>query len=76
MIVGSRLSTASWLLAGLLAFAGPAVALAEDAKTTSDDKCVTQCDEESDKCMQQAGKDTSKQRACDSGYEECLRKCG
>ena len=76
MMLGSRLRPACWLLAGLLSIAAPAVGLAEDAKTTADDKCVSQCDEESDKCMQQAGKDASKQRACDSSYEECLRKCG
>ena len=76
MIFATRLRPGCWLLAGLLALAGPALAVAADAKTTADDKCISQCDEESDKCMVQAGKDTSKQRACDSSYEECLRKCG
>ncbi|HXQ32328.1 MAG TPA: hypothetical protein VN790_10230 [Steroidobacteraceae bacterium] len=64
---------------GLLALAmalGSIAALAGDARTLSDDKCVAQCDEQSDKCMIDAAKDASKQRQCDSTYDECLRKCG
>jgi hypothetical protein len=52
------------------------LALATDGRTLADDKCVSQCDEQSDKCMQSAGTDQSKQRQCDQTYEECLRKCG
>ena len=63
------------LLVAVLALGGPAAALADDAKTTADDKCVAQCDEQSDQCMQSAGKDSTKQRQCDAAYDECLRKC-
>ena len=42
----------------------------------ADEKCVSQCDEEADKCMIASGKDTSKQRQCDLAVDECLRKCG
>ena len=50
--------------------------VATDGRTLADDKCVSQCDEESDKCMQSSGRDKSKQSQCDSTYEECLKKCG
>ena len=76
MMHGTRLRPCSWLLVGLLALAGPALAADGDAKATADDKCTAQCDEESDKCMLQAVKDATKQRGCDNSYEECLRKCG
>jgi hypothetical protein len=75
MMLGTRARPGSLLLAAMLALAGPAVAHAGDAKTTADDKCVAQCDEESDKCMHDAAKDASKQKQCDSAYDECLRKC-
>ena len=63
-------------LGGLIALglAVPAV-WAADARPNADDKCVAQCDEQSDKCMLDAGKDSSKQRQCDASYDECLRKC-
>lgn len=41
----------------------------------NDDKCDAKCDEDSDKCMTQAGKDAGKQRQCDVAYDDCLRKC-
>jgi len=47
-----------------------------DGRALSDDKCVAQCDEASDKCMVSAGHDTSKQKECDATYDSCLRKCG
>lgn len=47
-----------------------------DGRALSDDKCVAQCDQESDKCMISAGKDAAKQRECDATYDACLRKCG
>jgi hypothetical protein len=75
MMLAARIRAGVLLLAAVLAWGGPLVALAGDAKTTSDDKCVAQCDEESDKCMLGAGKDSSKQKQCDSNYDECLRKC-
>ncbi|HXQ64219.1 MAG TPA: hypothetical protein VN787_05150 [Steroidobacteraceae bacterium] len=64
---------------GLLVLAlmsGSMGTLAGEVRTLSDDKCVAQCDEQSDKCMIDAAKDASKQRQCDATYDECLRKCG
>jgi hypothetical protein len=75
MLFAARIRPGVLLLAAALAWGAPLVARAGDAKTTADDKCVAQCDEESDKCMLGAGKDTSKQKQCDSSYDECLRKC-
>ncbi len=62
-------------LAGAALASWTALAVADGAKPQADDKCVAQCDEQSDKCMLAAGKDSQKQRACDSDYDECLRKC-
>jgi hypothetical protein len=50
--------------------------VATDGRTLTDDKCVSTCDEESDKCMLSSGHDQNKQKQCDSTYEECLKKCG
>jgi hypothetical protein len=47
-----------------------------DERALGDDKCVAQCDQESDKCMISAGKDASKQKSCDATYDACLRSCG
>jgi hypothetical protein len=66
-----RFSFAVFALVSLTSLATPLV-----ARAASDDKCVAQCDEESDRCNAQAGKDASKARQCDSTYDECLRKCG
>ena len=74
MMLGTRVRPLTLLLVALLA-GGGSVAVAADSKTTADDKCTAQCDEDSDRCMQQAGKDGSKQKQCDSAYDECLRKC-
>ena len=75
MMFGTRVRPGALLLAAWLALGGAGAALAADPKTTADDKCTAQCDEESDRCMQSAGKDTSKQKQCDSAYDDCLRKC-
>jgi hypothetical protein len=75
MMQGTRVRSLALLLVVALACGGPAVAVAGDSKTTADDKCTAQCDEDSDRCMQTAGKDSSKQKQCDSSYDECLRKC-
>jgi hypothetical protein len=76
MIRGNRVGS-GWGLAVTLALGcWVGTAFATEARPNADDKCVAQCDEQSDKCMLDAGKDTSKQRQCDSGYDECLRKCG
>jgi hypothetical protein len=75
MMLGTRVRPAALWLVAVLAWGGAGLALAADSKTTADDKCTAQCDEESDRCMQSAGKDSSKQKQCDSAYDECLRKC-
>ncbi len=75
MKTATRVRLGALVLASALAGLGAAPALAVDARPTADDKCTAQCDEDSDRCMQQAGKDSSKQRQCDSSYDECLRKC-
>ena len=51
------------------------VAAGTDAQPTSDERCVAQCDDKSDKCMQDAGGDEKKQKACDDDYEDCLSSC-
>jgi len=68
-------AAALWVVAGLAVGAWTAAAAADGARPHSDDKCVAHCDEQTDKCMVDAGKDSQKQRACDSAYDECLRKC-
>jgi uncharacterized OsmC-like protein len=75
MMLGTRARPLALLLVALLACGASPAALAADSKTTADDKCTAQCDESSDRCMQQAGKDSSKQKQCDASYDECLRKC-
>ena len=73
------------ILAAMAALGGSGAALGADkppmtpvnsGRALSDDKCVAQCDQESDKCMLGAGKDTAKQRECDATYATCLTKCG
>jgi hypothetical protein len=46
-----------------------------DARTFADEKCIEQCDIESDKCMQDAEGDDGKLQACDDRYSECLQAC-
>jgi hypothetical protein len=75
MMLGTRVRPLALLLVAALACGGTAVAVAGDSKPTVEDKCTAQCDEESDRCMQSAGKDSAKQKQCDSTYDECLRKC-
>jgi hypothetical protein len=50
-------------------------ARAGDARVQADEKCVMQCDRESDECMARAGNDEQKAKACDDRYTECLKKC-
>jgi hypothetical protein len=67
------------LLAGALialGLAGGTLALAADVTPMADDACVAHCDEEADKCMEEAGGDESKEKACDDRYDKCLDKCG
>jgi len=49
-------------------------ALAE-ARPLADEKCIEQCDIESDKCMQEAEADPGKIQVCDDKYSECLQRC-
>jgi hypothetical protein len=73
----NRGRSGAWLLTSALALGCWSTAvLADEARPRADDKCVSQCDAQSDKCMLEAGKDSSKQKQCDSAYDECLRKCG
>lgn len=62
-------------LAGAALVTWTAAAAADGARPQADDKCVSQCDAQADKCMLDAGKESQKQRACDSAYDDCLRKC-
>jgi hypothetical protein len=59
---------------GAIIVSAPKV-LGEEARPNSDEDCVLQCDKESDKCMEEAGSDEAKAKACDDRYSECLSKC-
>jgi hypothetical protein len=68
------------LLGSLLAI--PAIAddirpeaRAHGERMFADEKCIEQCDTESDKCMQEAGGDPGKIQVCDDKYSECLQAC-
>jgi hypothetical protein len=68
----------AWTLA-LAAAALPA--LADDLRPQSDaspmanEKCIEQCDIQSDQCMQDAEGDSGKLQVCDDKYSECLQAC-
>ena len=74
-----------WLAFALLGSIAAAPVLADDirpeartlsgAQTLADEKCIEQCDVESDKCMQDAEGDSGKVQACDEKYSECLQAC-
>jgi hypothetical protein len=68
MKIGVRLRTSALLCAFALSLPGIGYA--------ADEKCSAQCDEETDRCMQAAGKDTQKQHQCDAQNDDCMRKCG
>ena len=40
-----------------------------------DEKCIERCDEQADKCMQEAAGDPDRMQACDDKYSECLAAC-
>lgn len=63
------------LVAALLLVLAASVAAGGDAQPTSDERCVAQCDDKSDKCMQETNGDEKKQRECDDQYEQCLARC-
>lgn len=45
------------------------------ARPLADEKCIEQCDTESDTCMQDSNGDPDKVQACDDQYSECLEAC-
>jgi len=66
------------LLAGGAALADdirPEVRALADAQPMADEKCIEQCDIQSDRCMQEAEGDSGKLQACDDKYSECLQAC-
>jgi hypothetical protein len=65
---------AAALAVGAVASADDAEPLAE-ARPLADEKCIEQCDIESDKCMQAAEGDSGKLQVCDDKYSECLQAC-
>jgi hypothetical protein len=69
-----RIVVPSGLLLALM-LAAP-MAQAAEATPLADDACVAQCDDDADKCMDNAGGDESKEKACDDQYDKCLDKCG
>ncbi|MEX2051489.1 MAG: hypothetical protein WD944_09650 [Steroidobacteraceae bacterium] len=46
-----------------------------DARPMADEKCIEQCDTQSDQCMQAADGDSGKMQVCDDKYSECLQAC-
>lgn len=74
MTAANRVSTRLALVAALGLFG--LAATAQEPTPKADDKCVEQCDAASDQCMAEANGNAGKERACDSAYDECLRKCG
>lgn len=64
-----------WLSVILASLTLTGWAVAEDARPQSDEKCVEQCDIESDKCMSDSNGDPDKAQACDDRYTECLELC-
>jgi hypothetical protein len=62
------------LVAAVPAFADDIRPLS-DARPMADEKCIEQCDVESDKCMQESDGDSGKLQACDDKYSECLQAC-
>lgn len=71
-----KLSASAGLVAAAVLGLWGAAAVAADARPQADDQCVAQCDEASDKCMSEADGNSGKEKACDTEYDECLRKCG
>lgn len=71
-----KLSVPAGLVTAAMLGLWGAAAAAADERTQADDQCVAQCDEASDKCMSDADGNGGKEKACDTEYDECLRKCG
>lgn len=49
--------------------------LRQDARPLASEKCIEQCDTESDKCMADSLGDPDKLQACDEKYSACLQAC-
>ncbi len=72
--------TRRWLIALATAFAIGAAGADDirpdaDARPFADEKCIEQCDVQSDTCMQDSQGDPDKLQACDEKYSECLQAC-
>ncbi len=66
--------TVSLVLTGIPALADD-IRPDSDEHALSDEKCIEQCDVESDRCMQASGGDSRKMEACDDQYSQCLQAC-
>ena len=69
-------------LAAAAGFGGTAIAdeirpeaLRQDARPFASEKCIEQCDTESDRCMADSQGDPDKLQACDEKYSACLQAC-
>ena len=77
-MINSRIS---WLGLCLPALACAGIALADDirpdadARPFADEKCIEQCDVESDRCMADSQGDPDKLQNCDEKYSACLQAC-
>lgn len=49
--------------------------LRQDARPFASEKCIEQCDTESDRCMADSQGDPDKLQACDEKYSACLQAC-
>lgn len=65
----------AWILVAGLAIGGFAQAGEPSPEPAEDEKCIEQCDVQSDKCMQDAEGDIDKQKICDDKYSDCLQAC-
>lgn len=50
-------------------------ALRQEARPYASEKCIEQCDTESDRCMADSLGDPDKLQACDEKYSACLQAC-
>lgn len=70
-----------WLAVTLAVLFAVAPAFADDirplsdARPMADEKCIEQCDIQSDRCMQDSDGDSGKLQVCDDKYSECLQAC-
>lgn len=50
-------------------------AIRAEARPFASEKCIEQCDTDSDTCMADSGGDPDKLQACDEKYSACLQAC-